>query len=102
MPTPDRASLAPDPTLERLMRHVVALAAVTVLVVPLARGSSEWFGALPLWLVGMPLLSWWALHRFRLPHRPPAPTPAPRRRRRHAVQARRRPHGREERLPRAA
>lgn len=102
MPTPDRASLAPDPTLERLMRHVVALAAITVMVVPLARSSSEWFGALPLWLVGMPLLSWWALHRFRLPRRAPAWTPAPRRRRHGTAQARRRPPGRAARLPRAA
>jgi len=37
----------------------------------------------------MPLLSWWALHRFRLPRlRQPAP---PARRRRTAAQARRRP-----------
>jgi hypothetical protein len=43
----------------------VGLALVAVL--PAARGHSEWLGWMPLWLVGMPLAAWWAMHRFRLP-----------------------------------
>ena len=29
--------------------------------------ASEWLGWMPLWVLGMPLAAWWALHRFRLP-----------------------------------
>lgn len=57
----------PNPSLDRLMRWAVLFGALLVVALPAARGSSDWFGALPLWLVGMPLASWWALHRFRLP-----------------------------------
>lgn len=56
-----------DPRLESGLRRAVLIGALLVLAVPSARGHSLWFGALPLWLVGMPLASWWALHRFRLP-----------------------------------
>lgn len=59
--------LATNPSLERLMRGVVSFGMLLVIALPAARGSSDWFGALPLWLVGMPLASWWALHRFRMP-----------------------------------
>jgi hypothetical protein len=46
----------------------VALAGLAlVLVWPAARGSSAWLGWLPMWLVGMPLVAWWALLRFPLP-----------------------------------
>jgi prolyl oligopeptidase len=38
-----------------------------VLLIPAARGSSEWLGWLPLWLVGMPLAAWWSLRGFPLP-----------------------------------
>ncbi len=51
------------------MRRVVLFGTLLVIALPAARGSSDWFGALPLWLVGMPLASWWALHRFHLPRR---------------------------------
>lgn len=51
------------------MRGVVVFGALLVIALPAARGSNDWFGALPLWLVGMPLASWWALHRFHLPRR---------------------------------
>lgn len=58
---------AVDPSLERGMRRVVLFGMLLVIALPAARGHSPWFGALPLWLLGMPLASWWALHRFRLP-----------------------------------
>ena len=93
---------SPDPRLERLLRHAVVLAAVLVACTPGARGDSVWFGPLPLWLVGLPLLSWWALHRFRLPTRALAAV-LPRHRRRGAAQARRRTATRRPwRLPHAA
>ena len=53
--------------LDALLRQAVTLGTLAVLLIPAARGSSEWFGWLPLWLVGMPVVAWWALHRFRVP-----------------------------------
>lgn len=85
---PAQPDAQPDPRLERALRHCVAAGVLLVLALPAARGTSAWFGALPLWLLAMPLLSWWALHRFRVPRRAPA-RPQSRRRRR-GVQARRR------------
>ncbi len=61
--------VATNPFLDLLLRRTVWLGAVLVVALPAARGSSDLLGALPLWLVGMPLASWWALHRFRLPMR---------------------------------
>ena len=83
---------APDAQLERALRRIILAGALLVLALPAARGSSAWFGALPLWLLAMPLSSWWALHRFRLPRLQPRPEPATatRRRRGGAAQARRR------------
>lgn len=81
---------APDPRLDRALRRLVLLGLALVLALPAARGSSAWLGALPLWLVAMPLASWWALHRFRLPGRGSRPGPGVHRRRRGGVQARRR------------
>ena len=93
----------PDPRLERLVRQTILMSTVLVLAVPMARGHSVWFGSLPLWLLGMPLVSWWALHRFPLPRPAQPQVAASGRRRRGTVQARRRPEGRRERrLPRAA
>jgi hypothetical protein len=81
----------PDVRLEGALRRIVLAGALLVLAIPAARGSSQWLGALPLWLLAMPLASWWALHRFRLPRlRAQAPANATRRRRRGTVQARRR------------
>jgi len=96
-------SARPDPRLERLLRQTILVSTLLVVAVPMARGHSVWFGSLPLWLLGMPLVSWWALHRFRLP-RTARPTPVRSgRRRRGTVQARRRPDGRpDRRLSRAA
>ncbi|HET6430893.1 hypothetical protein [Dyella sp.] len=73
--------------LESLIRRIVACGALLVLALPAARGSSAWFGALPLWLLGMPLVAWWSLHRFRLPQ---WPSRMARARRRPNAQARRR------------
>lgn len=85
------AITSPDPRLERALRRIVLTGAVLVLALPVARGHSLWFGALPLWLLGMPLASWWALHRFRLPQLLPPARPVAPRRRRSGAQARRRP-----------
>jgi len=83
------ATCPPDLRLDRALRRLVLAGMAVVVAVPAARETSLWFGALPLWLLVMPLLSWWALHRFRLPHlRQAAPLA---RRRRTAAQARRRP-----------
>lgn len=60
---PDR----PDVHLDRALRRLVLTGMALVVLVPLARASTEWLGWLPLWLVGMPAVAWWALHRFRLP-----------------------------------
>lgn len=103
-PSHDPRAKAPDPRLESLLRHVVAIGAVLVLLLPEARGSDVTLGALPLWLLAMPVTAWWALHRFALPGWLPARAAAeslPRRRTR--VQARRRPRPvRTLVLPRAA
>jgi hypothetical protein len=57
----------PDAHLDRVLRRLVLTGMALVLLVPLARASTDWLGWLPLWLVGMPAVAWWALHRFRLP-----------------------------------
>ena len=83
--------------LDRLLREVVIVGTLVVLLVPAARGSSEWLGWWPLWLVGMPLSAWWSLRRFPLPR---VALRMPRRRRAQALR-----RGRERRplrLPRAA
>lgn len=80
--------------LDTALRYAVAIGTLLVLMLPAARGSQSAIGWLPLWLVAMPALAWWALHRFRLPAWRRAAVdeaePAVRRRRRGAVQARRR------------
>ena len=70
--------------LDSALRQAVILGTLAVLLIPAARGNSEWQGWLPLWLVGMPLAAWWSLRRFPLPE---VALRLPRRRR---VQARRR------------
>ncbi|SDZ10544.1 hypothetical protein SAMN04487939_11621 [Lysobacter sp. yr284] len=74
--------------------YATAVGALLVLMLPAARGSHAAIGWLPLWLVGMPALAWWALNRFRLPAWPRADAAAEaapaRRRRRGALQVRRR------------
>ena len=63
---PTQAPL-PDPRLVALLRQVLFAGIALVLVIPAARGHSQWLGAWPLWLVAMPAASLWALHRFPLP-----------------------------------
>ena len=53
--------------LDVLLRRAVTLGTLAVLLIPAARGSSEWFGWLPLWLVGMPVAAWWSLRGFPVP-----------------------------------
>lgn len=77
---PERA----DPRLLRSVQQLALAGVALVLVWPAARGSTAWLGWLPMWLVGMPLASWWALLRF--------PLPRLRQRRRTGGQARRRGH----------
>ena len=103
-PSHDPRAKAPDPRLESLLRYVVAIGAVLVVLLPEARGSHVTLGALPLWLLAMPVTAWWALHRFALPGWLPGRAAAaslPRRSTR--VQARRRTRPvRIQALPRAA
>ncbi len=98
------AAPATDPRLERGLRTLMIAGLAVVLLLPAARGHSEWLGWMPLWLVGMPCMAWWSLHRFRLPSRSgaargSASTP---RRRRVGAQARRRKTTVPQRFPRAA
>jgi hypothetical protein len=86
MPSPLQSTQS-DPRLERALRRLVLAGFALVAVLPAARGSSAWLGALPLWLLAMPLVSWWALHRFRVPR---IAMPARSRRRGSGAQARRR------------
>ncbi|HVR80926.1 MAG TPA: hypothetical protein VHF02_02375 [Luteimonas sp.] len=82
-----------DRRLELALRRIVLIGAALVLAVPAARGYSPWLGALPLWLLGMPLVSWWALHRFALPRWPRQVATTGRRRRIGVAQARSRGAG---------
>ena len=71
--------------LDSALRQAVILGTLAVLLIPAARGNSEWLGWLPLWLVGMPLAAWWSLRGFPLPAATALRLP-----RRRRVQARRR------------
>ena len=75
--------------LDAILRHAVILGSLAVLLVPAARGSTQWLGWLPLWLVGMPLAAWWSLRGFPLPQMTMARMP-----RRRRAQALRRGRGR--------
>ena len=93
------------PQLERSLRLILSLGLALVLLLPAARGVTEWLGWLPMWLVGMPAVALWALHRFRLPARATAMrkgVQAAPRRRRSGAQARRRVSPHLKRLPQAA
>jgi hypothetical protein len=99
------AAIATDPQLERSLRLLLLTGVALVLLLPAARGQSDWLGWLPMWLVGMPAVALWSLHRFRLPLRKVASrgdaSPSLRRRR-PGTQARRRSMPALKRLPRAA
>ncbi|MET0290595.1 MAG: hypothetical protein ABW178_13280 [Pseudoxanthomonas sp.] len=83
--------VAVNPQLDRGLRQLVVLGALAVLLIPAARAHTEWLGWMPLWLVGMPLAAWWALHRFPLPARLARRSAMRAPRRRTGPQARRRP-----------
>jgi hypothetical protein len=53
--------------LDTFLRNAVILGALAVLLVPAARANSQWFGWLPLWLLGMPLVAWWSLRGWPVP-----------------------------------
>ena len=88
--------------LEEVLRYVVAVGAVLVVLLPDARGSSELIGWLPLWLLGMPSVAWWAVHRSSREGHPPRRGVSGVRRHPHP-QARRRIRGQPRRaVPKAA
>ena len=83
---------APFTVLDEVLCTVLAVGTVLVVLLPGARGMTA-LGWLPLWLVGMPAVAWWAVRGFPVPGRRPAQddTPAMRRAiRRTGPQARRR------------
>ncbi|WAC62859.1 hypothetical protein OVA13_15965 [Pseudoxanthomonas sp. SL93] len=81
---------APAPQLDHALRSLLLAGLALVLLLPVARASTAWLGWMPLWLVGMPAVAWWALHRFRLPAWPARAGGVSGRRRRGQAQARRR------------
>lgn len=76
-----------------LLREASVFGAAVVVLVPAARGSHEWLGWLPLWLLAMPALACWVAHGAPLPRLYWQQQPASRvngLRRTHGPQARRR------------
>jgi hypothetical protein len=101
---PSRPQELVDPRLLYGVRNAFITGLALVLLLPAARGHSDCLGWMPLWLVGMPAVAWWSLHRFALPWRKAsAQEPSkPARRRRPGTQARRRAVSGMRRLSRAA
>ncbi|AWH26647.1 hypothetical protein [Stenotrophomonas sp. YAU14D1_LEIMI4_1] len=85
-PSAERLRQRPDPRVLRQVQQLALAGVALVLVWPAARGHHAWLGWAPLWLVGMPLVAWWALLGCPLPLRA-----ALRRLRGPQQQARRRP-----------
>jgi hypothetical protein len=54
--------------LDEILCTALAVGLVLVALLPAARGASA-IGWLPMWLVGMPAVAWWALHGFAIPRR---------------------------------
>ena len=54
--------------LDEILCTAVGIGLVLVTLLPGARGMSA-VGWLPMWLVAMPAVAWWALHGFALPRR---------------------------------
>ena len=44
--------------LDAVLRHAVILGTLAILFIPAARGSTQWLGWLPLWLVGSRCRRW--------------------------------------------
>lgn len=57
--------------LDEILCAALAIGVLLVALLPAARGMSA-VGWLPMWLVAMPGVAWWALHGFALPGRPQA------------------------------
>ena len=57
---------APDSRLEQALRSAMLAAVSLVVLMPAARGYGP-LGWTPIWLLGLPAVAWWSLHRFRLP-----------------------------------
>ena len=92
-----------DPRLDAALHYAIAIGALLVVLLPAARGMHAVIGWLPLWLLAMPMMAWWALHGFPLPRAAQSDRPVVARSRRNAPQARRRARQpRREALPRAA
>lgn len=70
-----------QPGIEAALRYVLAIGITLVVLLPGARGFSETLGWMPLWLLAMPAVAWWALRGFPLPKRGAEETPASRARR---------------------
>ncbi len=89
--TPDALDI--HATLDAVLRHGLAVAAVVLVLVPAARGHHEVLGWLPMWLLGMPAIALWALRGCPVPaarEAAPARAAVPVRARRSGPQARRR------------
>jgi hypothetical protein len=103
-PTAAHIASHADPRLELALRIVALTGLALAVLLPAGHGSTELLGWTPLWLAGMPLAAWWAVHRFGLPSWPARArlviAGAAPRRRRNAQARRRRPMP--ARLPRAA
>lgn len=97
-------AIAVDPQIERALRLLLLGGLALVMLLPGARGHSDMLGWMPMWLVGMPGVAWWSLHRFPLPIRKASAQESAKstRRRRPGTQARRRAVPGMRRLPRAA
>lgn len=96
-PLPPNAAMstearAPSTVLDEILCTALAVGLVLVALLPAARGVSA-VGWVPMWLVGMPAVAWWAVRGFPLPAaREPrrVPVAVHRHGRRAAPQARRR------------
>lgn len=103
-PSHPTACIEADPRLGEALRHLLAVTAVLVLLVPALRGHLTLIGWAPLWLLGAPALALAALRLARTPAAALADgAPRALARRRRAPQARRRHRSsRADGLPRAA
>lgn len=55
----------PRDRLQIALAHVLVIAVACVALLPVARGDSTLFGALPFWLIGLPLASFLGLGLLR-------------------------------------
>lgn len=64
---------------ELVLRRTLVFGLILVVAVPQARVTTDWFGYLPMWLVGMPAVMLWAMRGYAIPSVPfsMAPVRAP-------------------------